>query len=284
MPEALTFAPATTRTLDLGPFGVGGSAPLFVIAGPCVLESEDLALRTAEACLQACAALGVNYIFKSSYDKANRSSVHSYRGPGLTEGVRILQKVRTTFGCPTLTDYHSAEEAQAAAEGADILQIPAFLVRQTDVVAAGGRTGRVINVKKGQFMAPWDMKNVVEKLEEVGCERILLTERGATFGYGNLIVDPRSFYEMRKFGYPVVFDTTHSVQLPGGLGHATDGKREYIYPQAKAAIGAGIDGLFIETHPNVDAALSDKTNQLPLEYFTPLLTNLAKLHAVAREL
>ncbi|HYE77567.1 MAG TPA: 3-deoxy-8-phosphooctulonate synthase, partial [bacterium] len=231
-----------------------------------------------------CDRLGVNYIFKSSYDKVNRSSVKSYRGPGLAEGVRILKKVRATFGCPTLTDFHSAEEAEPAAEGADILQVPAFLVRQTDVVAAGGRTGRVINVKKGQFMAPWDMQNVCEKLEEVGNSRITLTERGATFGYGNLIVDPRSFYELKKFGYPVVFDATHSVQLPGGLGHTTDGKREYIYPQAKAAIGAGIDGLFIETHPDVDHALSDKTNQLPLEYFEPLLARLKALHEVARDL
>lgn len=284
MPEALAFAPTHTASVDLGPFAVGGTHPLFVIAGPCVLESEDLAMRTAEACQRVCASLGINYIFKSSYDKANRSSVHSYRGPGMMEGVRILKKVKETFGCPTLTDYHSAEEAEGAAEGADILQIPAFLVRQTDVVAAGGRTGRAINVKKGQFMAPWDMKNVVEKLEEVGCKKILLTERGATFGYGNLIVDPRSFPELKALGYPVVFDSTHSVQLPGGLGHATGGRREYIYPQAKAAIGAGIDGLFIETHPDVDNALSDKTNQLPLEYFAPMLANLARLHAVAREL
>jgi 2-dehydro-3-deoxyphosphooctonate aldolase (KDO 8-P synthase) len=263
--------------VDLGPFTVGGAHRHFLIAGPCVLESEALALETAARIAEIARALGMPYIFKSSYDKANRSSIHSYRGPGLADGLTVLRKVKDQIRVPVLTDIHSAEDAAPAAEVVDVLQIPAFLCRQTDLLVAAANTGRVVNVKKGQFLSPWDMQNVVKKLEETGNRRIILTERGAMFGYNNLVVDMRALPVMRSFGYPVVFDATHSVQLPGGAGTTSAGQREFIRPLACAAAAAGCDGFFMEVHPNPDAALSDGPNMVPLAQLKPLLEQVLRI-------
>ncbi|MEK7268028.1 MAG: 3-deoxy-8-phosphooctulonate synthase, partial [Nitrospirota bacterium] len=232
--------------VDLGPFKVGASQPHFLIAGPCVIESEQIVLETAQRIAEITRTLGMPYVFKSSYDKANRSSISSFRGPGIRSGLAVLRKVREQVGVPVLTDIHSVEEAMQAAEVADILQIPAFLCRQTDLLVAAAKTGRVVNVKKGQFLSPWEMRNVVKKLEESGNSRIILTERGSSFGYNNLVVDMRSLPIMRGLGYPVVFDATHSVQLPGGAGTRSSGQREFVTPLASAAAAAGCDGFFME--------------------------------------
>ncbi len=271
----------TTCEVDLGPFRLGGRRPHVLIAGPCVLESEELAIETAQRIADIAAALQMPYVFKSSYDKANRSSIHSFRGPGLHAGVAILKKVRDKVGVPVLTDIHQVGEAEVAAEAADILQIPAFLCRQTDLLVAAAKTGRVVNVKKGQFLSPWDMKNVVTKLEESGTRKIVLTERGSSFGFNNLVVDMRSLPVMRSFGYPVVFDATHSVQLPGGAGTASSGQREFIVPLASAAAAAGCDGFFMEVHPDPDRALSDGPNMVPLDRLKSLLERLLRITEVA---
>lgn len=271
----------TMHDVDLGAFKVGGSHPHVLIAGPCVIESEALALETAERIAEIARALNLPYIFKSSYDKANRTSSASFRGPGLTAGLAVLKKVRDRLGLPVLTDVHGPEEARAAGEVADILQIPAFLCRQTDLLVAAAQTGRVVNVKKGQFLSPWEMDNVVKKLEEAGTRRILLTERGSTFGYNNLVVDMRSLPVMRRFGYPVIFDATHSVQLPGGGGTKSAGQREFVPTLASAAAAAGCDGFFMEVHPNPDVALSDGPNMVPLQALKPLLERLVRICAVA---
>ncbi len=266
-----------TCEVDLGPFRLGGRRPHVLIAGPCVLESEELAIETAQRIADIAAGLKIPYVFKSSYDKANRSSIHSFRGPGLRAGVAILKKVRDKVGVPVLTDIHQVGEAEVAAEAADILQIPAFLCRQTDLLVAAARTGRVVNVKKGQFLSPWDMKNVVTKLEESGTRKIVLTERGSSFGFNNLVVDMRSLPVMRGFGYPVVFDATHSVQLPGGAGTASSGQREFIVPLASAAAAVGCDGFFMEVHPDPDRALSDGPNMVPLHRLKSLLERLLRI-------
>jgi len=266
--------------LGLPPFP--GDNPLFLIAGPCVIESEKHARMMAEKVAKIAAHVGVPYIFKASYDKANRSSVHSFRGPGLTEGLRILAKIKSDLNLPVLTDIHEAAHAGLAGEVVDILQIPAFLARQTDLLVAAGKTGKTVNIKKPQFVSPWDMKNTIEKVESTGNKNILLTERGATFGYNNLVVDMRSFPIMKKLGYPVVFDVTHSIQIPGGLGHASGGQPEFIEPLARAGVAAGIDGIFLETHDNPAAALSDGPNALPLEQLPPLLAKLKELGALVR--
>lgn len=236
----------------------------------------------AEKVWRIAADAGVPYIFKASYDKANRSSVNSFRGPGLTEGLRILGKIKKDLNLPILTDIHEPWHAVPAAEVADILQIPAFLARQTDLLVAAARTGRIINIKKPQFVSPWDMKNAVEKVESTGNKKIVLTERGASFGYQNLVVDFRSFPVLKKFGYPVIFDVTHSVQLPGGQGHASGGQPEFIEPLARAGVAAGVDGIFLETHDNPAAALSDGANALPLEQLPALLTRLKQLSTLVR--
>ncbi|MBX7222420.1 MAG: 3-deoxy-8-phosphooctulonate synthase [Blastocatellia bacterium] len=246
----------------------------FLIAGPCVIESESHALRMAEAIYQEAEKVGLPYVFKASYDKANRSSIKSFRGPGLEEGLRVLEKVRDTFGLPILTDVHDGQQVPVAAEVADVLQIPAFLCRQTDLLVAAARTNRIVNVKKGQFLAPSDMKNVVDKIHEAGGRELWLTERGATFGYHNLVVDMRSFPIMREFGCPVVFDVTHSLQRPGGLGTATGGDAQFIEPLARAGVACGVDGVFMEVHDNPAAALSDGPNALPLERLPKLLRQL----------
>jgi 2-dehydro-3-deoxyphosphooctonate aldolase (KDO 8-P synthase) len=262
---------------------LGGKNPLFLIAGPCVIESESHARKMAESVAKIAADAGIPYIFKASYDKANRSSSKSFRGPGAKEGLRILGKIKSDLKLPVLTDIHEREQAAPAAEVVDILQIPAFLSRQTDLLEAAARTNRIVNVKKAQFLSPWDMKNVVEKLAATGNNNIILTERGATFGYQNLVVDVRSFPIMKKFGYPVVFDATHSVQLPGGQGNASGGQPEFIEPLARAAVAAGVDGVFLETHDNPAEALSDGPNALPLSQLPQLLARLKELSTLVRK-
>ena len=241
------------KKVKVGSFEIGAGAPLAVIAGPCVIESKESALRHAAALKEAADRVGVPYIFKSSYDKANRSSVDSFRGPGLEEGLEILAAVKAKIGVPVLTDVHEKEQVGPAKEVIDILQIPAFLCRQTDLVVAVAQSGRVVNVKKGQFLAPWDIRNIVEKIVSTGNDQLLITERGVSFGYNNLVSDMRSLVVMRELGYPVVFDATHSLQLPGGLGKASGGERKYIAPLARAGVAVGVDALFVEVHEEPDA-------------------------------
>ena len=250
---------------------------LFLIAGPCVIESEKLCLSVAAALKKTCAALGIFYVFKASFDKANRTSAKSFRGPGLDEGLRVLAKVREKIGVPVLTDIHNESHAAVAGEVVDILQIPAFLCRQTDLIEAAVLTGQIVNLKKGQFLSPGEMGQVVAKARSAGAKRILLTERGTTFGYNNLVADLRSIPMMKRFGCPVVFDATHSVQLPGGGGDKSSGQREFAPVLARAALAAGANGLFIETHPQPDRALSDGPNMIPLAEMPALLKSLLKV-------
>jgi len=272
-----------THEISLGTLRLGGGNPLFLIAGPCVIESESHARTIAEGVKKIATDAGVPYIFKASYDKANRSSIQSFRGPGLTEGLRILAKIKKELSVPILTDIHEASHAAMAAEVADILQIPAFLARQTDLLLAAAKTGRIINIKKGQFLSPWDMRNVVEKVVSCGNHNIILTERGASFGYNNLVVDMRTFPILKKFGYPVVYDVTHSVQLPGEQGNASGGQPEFIEPLARAGVAAGVDGIFLETHDNPQAALSDGANALPLAQLPELVSRLKALSGLVRQ-
>ena len=273
-----------SRVVEIGDIKVGGGNPFVLIAGPCVIESEELVLKVASFVKRVCDKLEIPYIFKSSYDKANRTSISSFRGPGLEEGIRILAKVKEEVGIPILSDVHLPQEAGLAAEVLDILQIPAFLCRQTDLVLAVARTGKPVNVKKGQFLAPHDVKYIVEKIESVGNRKILLTERGTAFGYHNLVVDFRSLPIMRETGYPVVFDATHSVQLPGGRGGSSGGDRRFIPFLARAATAVGIDALFMEVHPEPDRALSDGPNMLPLSDLEELLTVLKEIDAIVKGL
>ena len=252
-------------------YSVGGGSPLLWILGPCVIEGHDFTLRIAETIRGYAEQLGLQVVFKASFDKANRSSSKSFRGPGLEEGLKTLAAVRRATGLPVTTDIHECHQAAPAAEVCEILQVPAFLARQTDLLEACGRTGRVVNVKKGQFMAPWDMKNVVAKLAEIGNDRVLLTERGSTFGYGMLINDMRAIPWMQESGAPVIFDGTHSVQKPGALGDRTGGIREMIPYLARAAVAAGCDGVFLETHPRPDEAKSDGPNMVPLDQLPDLI-------------
>lgn len=271
-----------TREIAVGSWRLGGGNPLFLIAGPCVIESESHARMIAERVAAASADQRIPYIFKASYDKANRSSIKAFRGPGLVEGLRILAKIKADLGLPILTDIHEAAQAAPVGEVADILQIPAFLARQTDLLLAAARTGRIVNIKKAQFLSPWDMGNVAEKVASAGNPNILLTERGASFGYNNLVVDMRAFPILQKFGYPVVYDVTHSVQIPGGLGHASGGQPEFIETLARAGVAAGVDGLFLETHDNPSAALSDGPNALPLALLPQLLAHVKELSSLVR--
>lgn len=254
----------------------------FLIAGPCVIETESLCLRVAESLLRTCDKLKITCVFKASYDKANRTSAKSFRGPGIEEGLAVLDKVRQTLGVPVLTDVHTETEASMAGEVADILQIPAFLCRQTDLIDAAVATGRIVNLKKGQFLAPQDMGNVVNKARQAGGRRLLLTERGACFGYNNLVADMRSIPILRQLGFPVVFDATHSVQLPGGGGDKSSGQREFAPVLARAAIASGADGLFIETHPEPDKALSDGPNMIPLAEMAGHLRGFLKVWEAVR--
>jgi 2-dehydro-3-deoxyphosphooctonate aldolase (KDO 8-P synthase) len=271
-----------TREIALGSLRLGGGNPLFLIAGPCVIESEAHARMMAEKVAKIAADAGMPYIFKASYDKANRTSVKAFRGPGAQEGLRILGKIKADLKVPVLTDIHDASEAAPAAEVCDVLQIPAFLARQTELLIAAGKTGRIINIKKAQYLSPWDMGNVAEKVASTGNSKIILTERGASFGYQNLVVDMRSFPIMQRTGYPVVFDVTHSVQLPGGQGHASGGQPQFIEPLARAGVAAGVDGIFLETHDNPAKALSDGPNALPLSDLLALLMKLKGLNSVVR--
>jgi 2-dehydro-3-deoxyphosphooctonate aldolase (KDO 8-P synthase) len=272
----------SNREIALGSLRLGNGNALFLIAGPCVIESEAHARGLAERVARIAADAQIPYIFKASYDKANRSSVNSFRGPGLDEGARILGKIKSELKLPILTDIHEPSHAARAAEVADILQIPAFLARQTDLLVAAGNTGRIVNIKKPQFVSPADMKNAVEKVASTGNTRIVLTERGSSFGYQNLVVDFRGIPQMKKLGYPVVFDATHSVQLPGGQGHSSGGQPEFIEPLARAAVAAGVDGLFLETHDNPAAALSDGANALPLAELPALLARMKELSTLVR--
>jgi 2-dehydro-3-deoxyphosphooctonate aldolase (KDO 8-P synthase) len=253
-----------------------------VIAGPCVIESKESALGHATALKEKADRVGVPYIFKSSYDKANRSSVRSFRGPGLEKGLEILAEVKRRVGVPVLTDVHEIDQVGPVKEVADILQIPAFLCRQTDFVIAVATSGKIVNVKKGQFLAPWDMRNVIEKIRSTGNEQILLTERGVSFGYNNLVSDMRSLVVMRDLGYPVVFDATHSLQLPGGLGNASGGERKYIPALARAGVAAGVDALFMEVHQDPDHALSDGPNSLDLKDFERLLQTVKAIDSLTK--
>ena len=245
-----------------------------LIAGPCVIESEELVMTVASRMQEITEELGIPFTFKASFDKANRTSIHSFRGPGLDEGLGILKEVKEAFDLPVCTDIHEPWQAEKAAEVCDILQIPAFLCRQTDLLVAAAKTGKIINIKKAQFLAPWDMKNCVEKVRENGNEQVMLCERGTTFGYNNLIVDMTGLRVMKEFGVPVIFDATHSVQKPGGNGTSTGGNRKYVEYLAKAAIAVGVDGLFMETHPNPDNALSDGPNMVPLGDMKDMLKKL----------
>jgi 2-dehydro-3-deoxyphosphooctonate aldolase (KDO 8-P synthase) len=266
------------KNVPIAHFNIGEHEPLAIIAGPCVIESEEHTLRAAESLLKIFARHPFSFIFKASYDKANRSSIHSFRGPGMEKGLKILERVKKELGLPVLTDVHSPEEAELAAEVCDMIQIPAFLSRQTDLIVAAGKTKAAVNVKKGQFLSPWEMKTIVEKLEESGNQRILLTDRGTSFGYNNLVSDFRAIPIMQKFGFPVCFDATHSVQLPGALGIASGGEREFIPTLAKAAIAAGCNALFLEAHPDPSQAKSDAATVLPFDMLASLLEEIECLY------
>lgn len=266
------------RPANIGPLTLGGGTPIFIL-GPCVMESEEFTWRMARQIQAICADLGVSYVFKASYDKANRTSGKSFRGMGVEKGCHLLGAIGKELGVPVTTDIHSPEEAIIAAAHIDILQIPAFLCRQTDLIVTAAKTGRCVNVKKGQFLAPWDIRNIAEKLLASGCESFFFTERGTTFGYNNLVADMRSLYWIREQGFPVVFDATHSVQRPGGGGDKTSGDGILAPVLARAAMAAGCDGIFMETHENPEAAFSDGPNQVPLADLPGVLAQLLKIHA-----
>ena len=271
----------TTNSFQVGN-ATFGDGRLTIIAGPCVIESEDHALMMARECKQRAQAAGLDFVFKASFDKANRSSVESFRGLGMEAGLGVLQRVKDELEVPVITDVHDVSQIEPVAAVADILQIPAFLSRQTDLVLAAAKSGRAVNVKKGQFLAPGDARNIVDKARTAGCEKILLTERGVSFGYNNLVVDMRSFAIMKRFAVPIVFDVTHSLQLPGGLGHATGGQPEFIEPLARAGVAAGVDAVFMEVHDDPKHALSDGPNALPLDRMQSLLNVLRDVHQLLR--
>jgi 2-dehydro-3-deoxyphosphooctonate aldolase (KDO 8-P synthase) len=274
--------PVAVKPFKVGSVEVGGGE-LFLIAGPCVVESESHALKMARAIRSITERVGVPYIFKASYDKANRTSINAHRGPGIGEALRILGRVRNDAGVAVLTDVHEVSQVRAAAEVADVLQIPAFLSRQTDLIVEAARSGRVVNIKKGQFLSPNDMKNAIEKATSQSNERVMITERGTSFGYNNLVVDFRALPIMRGFGYPVVYDVTHSLQRPGGLGTSTGGDSQFIEYMARAGVACGVDGVFMEVHDNPAAALSDGPNSLPLDRLEPLLEKLKAIHELVRD-
>ena len=288
LPQAVARANAnastgeTPRVISVGRLRIGVGQPLALIAGPCVIESEAHAMGMAERLQKIAGAAKIPFIFKASYDKANRSSLTSYRGPGLEAGLAVLRKIKERLGVPILTDIHEPSQAAAAAKVCDVLQVPAFLSRQTDLLLAVGNTGCVVNLKKGQFLAPWEMSNAISKVESTGNSRILLTERGVSFGYNNLVVDMRSFSIMAKTGYPVIFDVTHSVQLPGGQGSASGGQPEFIEPLARAGCATGVDAIFLEVHDNPARALSDGSNALSLDRLPALLAKLKQLSKLVR--
>jgi 2-dehydro-3-deoxyphosphooctonate aldolase (KDO 8-P synthase) len=268
--------------MRIGPISVGNDGPLFLIAGPCVIESEDLVLEVAAFLKDVSFNLGVPVVFKASFDKANRTSLHSFRGPGLDLGLKILEKVKREVGLPVISDVHEPGQLAQAAKVLDVIQIPAFLCRQTDLLVAAGQTGLPVNIKKGQFLSPWEMGQAVEKIRSTGNRRVLLTERGTFFGYNNLVVDMRSIVILRRFGCPVIFDATHSVQLPGKEGSVSGGQREFVDDLASAAVAAGADGIFLEVHPEPDKALCDGANSLPLSHLKGLLATLMDIRHLVR--
>lgn len=271
------------KQVQIGNVTVDGKS-LFLMAGPCVIEDPERTLLIGKRVKEICGRLGMPYIFKASFDKANRSSFHSFRGPGLTEGLKILKTIKDELKVPVVSDVHSIEQVEPAAEVLDVLQVPAFLCRQTDLIFSMAKTGKAINVKKGQFMSPLDMKNVVAKVEESGNSNLILTERGFSFGYNNLVVDMRSFPIMRSFGYPVIFDATHSVQLPGGAGTASTGQREFVANLARAAVASGVDGLFFEVHDNPAEALSDGPNMLYIDQLEGILMELIAINKIVKNI
>lgn len=273
---------SNVNKIKIGKFEIGGSNRFTLIAGPCVMESLEIMDEIAAKVKNICDNLGINYIFKASFDKANRSSIYSYRGPGIDEGMKMLKSIKDKYDIPVITDVHEAWQCDKVAEVADILQIPAFLCRQTDLLVAAANTGKAINIKKGQFLAPWDMKNIVIKFEESNNKNIMLCERGSTFGYNNMVVDMRALLEMRKFGYPVVFDVTHAVQKPGGLGTATSGDREYVYPLLRAGLAIGVDAIFAEVHPNPAEAKSDGPNMLYLKDLEEILKVAVEIDSIVK--
>jgi len=272
-----------TRDINIKGVVIGGNDLPVIIAGPCVIENEEITLSTAGKLKEICAAAGLPFMFKSSYDKANRTSLSSYRGPGLEKGLRTLWTVKRTLDIPVVSDVHSVEDVKPASEVLDMLQIPAFLCRQTDLILAASNTGKAVNIKKGQFLAPWDMKNIIDKFTSTGNHNLLITERGTSFGYNNLVVDFRGLPIMRSFGYPVIFDVSHSLQLPGGQGKSSGGQREFAEPLARAAVAVGVDGLFMEVHPDPDKALCDGPNMIRLGSLHKLLKTIKDLHALISE-
>lgn len=267
-----------TSEINIGNAKLGDDNPLFLVAGPCVIESEDVVFYTAEKLKEICQEAGFSFVFKSSYDKANRTSLSSFRGPGMEKGLRILSDVRSRFRIPVISDVHAVEEIQPASQVLDALQIPAFLSRQTDLILAASRTGKPVNVKKGQFLAPWDVNNIIDKFISTGNRNLFITERGTSFGYNNLVVDFRGLSIMNSFGYPILFDVTHSLQLPGAKGNSTGGQREFAEPLARAAVAVGVDGLFIEVHPDPDRALCDGPNMVPICSLPSLLGTVQNIH------
>jgi 2-dehydro-3-deoxyphosphooctonate aldolase (KDO 8-P synthase) len=278
-----TLVLPSVREVKIGSVRIGGRGPLVLIAGPCVIESETLCLETASFLKKLTQSMKIPFVFKSSYDKANRSSLRSFRGPGLEKGLEILARVKKDLGVPILSDVHRHEELDLAAQILDVLQIPAFLCRQTDFVLSVARTGKGVNIKKGQFLAPWDVRNIIEKIQSTGNESILLTERGASYGYNNLVADMRSLVILRDMGFPVIFDVTHSLQLPGAQGTSSGGQRDFIAALARAAVAVGIDGLFMEVHPNPDLALCDGPNSQPLKDLGPLLEELVTIDRIVKK-
>ena len=272
-----------TREVHVNSVTIGGDLPLVLVAGPCVIEGEEVTLRIAKGIKEITSRVGMGLIFKSSYDKANRSSIHSYRGPGLEEGLRILGRVKEELGLPVLSDVHRFEEIEKASALLDVIQIPAFLCRQTDLILEVARTGKPLNIKKGPFLAPWDMRNIIEKVTSTGNENLILTERGTTFGYNNLVSDMRSLVIMRTFGYPVVYDATHSVQLPGAGGDRSGGQRELVPQLARAATASGIDALFMEVHEDPSKALCDGANSLSLDEVEPLLVQVKEIDRIVKD-
>jgi 2-dehydro-3-deoxyphosphooctonate aldolase (KDO 8-P synthase) len=271
-----------TKEIIIAGAKIGGNNPPLIIAGPCVIESEDVTLHTAQRLKDICGSAGMPFVFKCSYDKANRTSIKSFRGPGIEKGLRILSDIKSKLNIPVISDVHSAAEVKPASEVLDALQIPAFLCRQTDLIIAASRTGKPVNIKKGQFLAPWDVKNIIEKFTAEGNHNLFLTERGASFGYNNLVVDFRAFPIMRSFGYPVIFDVTHSLQLPGGQGTSSGGQREFAEPLARAAVAVGVDGLFFEVHPEPEKALCDGPNMIKLDEIEKMLGILKAIYKLLK--
>jgi len=271
-----------TKEIQIAHTKLGGDNPLFIIAGPCVIESENIIFSAAKRLKEICSSIGLPLLFKSSYDKANRTSISSFRGPGLEKGLRVLSDVRSRFNIPVISDVHSVEEVKIASEVLDALQIPAFLCRQTDIILAASNTGKPVNIKKGQFLAPWDVRNILDKFISTGNRNVFITERGTSFGYNNLVVDFRGIPVMRSFGYPVIFDVTHSLQLPGGMGKSSGGQREFAEPLARAAAAVHIDGLFMEVHPEPDRALCDGPNMIKLDELENLLKTVKAIHELTK--